>query len=150
MPEDVYIFLKNYGFTKEDLSSFETENEKIYFTNIDEIKKNIGFLLNKELSKNEIIQVIRKNPFMLTINNNRLEAINKIYITDLHFNILELKKLILSNPDVYISSPVELNKNIEFLKEHNGSLERIKAFFLKYPYLVSLSFEEFKDNVQFK
>ena len=150
MPEDIYIFLKNYGFTKEDLSSFETENEKIYFTNIDEIKKNIGFLLNKELSKNEIIQVIRKNPFMLTVKNNRLEAINKIYITDLYFKILELKKLILSNHDVYISSPVELNKNIEFLKEHNGSLERIKAFFLKYPYLVSLSFEKFKDNVQFK
>lgn len=102
MPEDIYIFLKNYGFTKEDLSSFETENEKIYFTNIDEIKKNIGFLLNKELSKNEIIQVIRKNPFMLTVKNNRLEAINKIYITDLHFKILELKKLILSNHDVYI------------------------------------------------
>ena len=143
MIEEVYDFLREYGFTKEEVNYFEDENDDMYFTNMIEVNKNIDFLINKGLNKEEIMQVFRVDPFMITVKNNRLEALDKIYIEDLRLNKDELKQLIIDNPDSYIVSVSELNKNIDYLKEHNYPIETIKKFFITNPQLISMSNEEF-------
>ena len=143
MIEEVYDFLREYGFTKEEVNYFEDENDDMYFTNMIEVNKNIDFLINKGLNKEEIMQVFRVDPFMITVKNNRLDALDKIYIEDLRLNKDELKQLIIDNPDAYIVSVSELNKNIDYLKEHNYPIEIIKKFFITNPQLISMSNEEF-------
>lgn len=143
MIEEVYDFLREYGFTKEEVNYFEDENDDMYFTNMIEVNKNIDFLINKGLNKEEIMQVFRVDPFMITVKNNRLEALDKIYIEDLKLNKDELKQLIIDNPDAYIVSVTELNKNIYYLKEHNYPIETIKKFFITNPQLISMSNKEF-------
>lgn len=143
MIEEVYDFLREYGFTKEEVNYFEDENDDMYFTNMIEVNKNIDFLINKGLNKEEIIKVFRYDPFMITVKNNRLDALDKIYIEDLRLNKDELKQLIIDNPNVYIVSVSELNKNIDYLKEHNYPIETIKKFFITNPQLISMSNEEF-------
>ena len=143
MIEEVYDFLREYGFTKEEVNYFEDENDDMYFTNMIEVNKNIDFLINKGLNKEEIMQVFRVDPFMINVKNNRLEALDKIYIENLRLNKDELKQLIIDNPDAYIVSVTELNKNIDYLKEHNYPIEIIKKFFITNPQLISMSNEEF-------
>ena len=79
MIEEVYDYLREYGFSKEEVNSFQDENEEMFFTNLEEIEKNINFLINKELSKEEILEVIKKDPYILTVKNNRLDYLEKIY-----------------------------------------------------------------------
>lgn len=149
MREEVYNFLKEYGFTKEEIYYFQEENEKMFFTNLVEVNKNINFLMNKGLNKAEIMQVFRKDPFMITVKNNRLEMLDKIYLEDLKLTNEELKNLIIKNPDTYIVSVSELNSNINYLKEHNCTIDIIRNFIINNPQLVSMSADEFKNVIKF-
>ena len=115
MREEVYEFFKEYGFNRDEIHYFQDENEKMYFTNMIEVNKNIDFLINKGLNKEEIMQVFRVDPYMITVKNNRLDALDKIYLEDLKLTKDELKQLIINNPDTYISSPIVLNKCIDYL-----------------------------------
>ena len=54
--KEVYEFLKEYGFTRDEIHYFQDENEKMFFTNLIEVNKNIDFLKNKGLNKEEIMQ----------------------------------------------------------------------------------------------
>ena len=149
MREEVYEFFKEYGFTRDEIHYFQDENEKMFFTNLIEVNKNIDFLKNKGLNKEEIMQVFRYNPFMITVKNNKLDALNQIYLEDLKLTNEELKNLIIKNPDTYIVSVSELNKNIDYLKEHNYNIETIRNFLITNPQLISMSPEEFKNIVKF-
>ena len=149
MREEVYEFFKEYGFNRDEIHYFQDENEKIFFTNLVEVNKNIDFLINKGLNKEEIMNVFRKDPYMITVKNNRLEALDKIYLEDLRFDINLLKKLIIDNPDTYIASPIELNKIINYLKEHNYNIETIKNFIINNPKVSSMNFIEFEKEIKF-
>ena len=149
MIEEVYEFFKEYGFTRDEIHYFQDENEKMFFTNLIEVNKNIDFLKNKGLNKEEIMQVFRVDPYMITVKSNRLEALDKIYLEDLKLDKEELKQLIINNPDTYIASVSELNNNINYLKEHNCNIETIKKFFITNPQLVSASPEKFKNIIKF-
>jgi len=149
MREEVYDFLREYGFSKEEVHGFQDKNEKMFFTNLVEVNKNINFLLDKGLSKEEVIKVFRADPYMITVKNNRLEALDKIYIDDLEFDKLLLKELIIKNPKTYIASPIELNKTIEYLKEHNCDIEYIKKFIMNNPQVACMNFVEVEKQINF-
>ena len=149
MREEVYNYLREYGFTKEEVYSFEKENEKMFFTNLTEVNKNIDFLINKGLNKEEVMHVFRKNPFMITVKNNRLTALDKIYIEELSFTKDELKKLIKDNSGVYTESPVELKKIIDRMEKLNCSIKTIKEIFLENPKILDMTINEFDNIVKF-
>ena len=107
MREEVYDFLREYGFTKEEVYSFEEENEIMFFTNLIEVNKNIDFLINKGLNKEEVMHVFRHNPYMITVKNNRLVELDKIYLEELLLSQEELKKLIIDNPEAFLVSVSE-------------------------------------------
>lgn len=149
MKEEVYNYLREYGFTKEEVYSFEEENEKMFFTNLVEVNKNIDFLINKGLNKEEVMHVFRKNPFMITVKNNRLNALDKIYLEELSFTKEELKKIIKDNPAVYTESPIELEKIIDRMKKLNCSIKTIKEILLENPKILDMTINEFDNIVKF-
>ena len=142
MIESVYNYLREYGFSKEEVNHFQDENEEMFFTNLKEITKNINFLIDKGLTKEEVMNVIRNDSFMLTTKNNRLDALDKIYMDELKLNKEELKQLIIHNPDTYIESPIEIQKIIDYLK-NNKSIEEIKLFIIHHPKIIDMTLEEF-------
>ena len=143
MREEVYDFLRKYGFSKEELHHFEDINDNMFFTNLKEINKNIDFLTNKGLTKEEIIYIFKKNCFMITEKDNRLEALDNIYINDLGLSNNLIKEIIINNPDTYSISPIELNKIINYLKENNFDKNKIINLIMKNPKIITLDYEEF-------
>lgn len=150
MPEEVYNYLTEYGFSNEELDNFQEENEKMFFTSIDIVKNNISFLEGIKLNKEDIINILRINPFMITVGNDRIVALNKIYYEVLGFNDNDIKNLIFNNPDLYIASPIELEKNINFLKDKKCNIDMIKKFIMDNPKVVNAYLDEFKKMVSFK
>ena len=150
MPEEVYNYLTEYGFTSADLNNFEEENDKMFFVSIDIVKNNISFLEGLGLNKENIINILRINPFMITVGNNRITALNKIYYEVLGFTSDDIKSLILKNADLYTASPIELEKNINFLKDKKCSIDMIKKFIIDNPKVINAYLDEFKKMVSFK
>ena len=150
MPEEVYNYLTEYGFSNEELDNFQEENDKMFFVSTDIVKNNISFLEGLGLNKEDIINVFRLNPFMITVGNNRITALNKIYYEVLGFNNDDIKNLILKNADLYIASPIELEKNINYLKDKKCNIDMIKKFIMDNPKVVNAYLDEFKKMVSFK
>ena len=150
MPEEEYNYLIEYGFSNEELDNFQEENEKMFFTSIDIVKNNISFLEGIKLNKEDIINILRINPFMITVGNDRIVALNKIYYEVLGFNDNDIKNLILKNADLYIASPIELEKNIIYLKDKKCNIDMIKKFIMDNPKVVNAYLDEFKKMVSFK
>ena len=150
MPEEVYNYLTEYGFSNEELDNFEEENDKMFFVSTDIVKNNISFLEGIGLNKEDIINVLRINPFMITVGNNRITALNKIYYEVLGFNNGDIKSLILKNADLYTASSIELEKNINYLKDKKCNIDMIKKFIMDNPKIVNAYLDEFKKMVSFK
>lgn len=150
MPEEVYNHLIEYGFSNEELDNFQEENEKMFFVSTDIVKNNISFLEGLGLNKEDIINTFRINPFMITVGNNRITALNKIYYEVLGFTSDDIKSLILKNADLYTASPIELEKNINYLKDKKCNIDMIKKFIMDNPKIVNAYLDEFKKMVSFK
>lgn len=150
MKDEVYSYLISYGFNSYDLNNFVEENEKMFFVSIDIVKNNISFLEGLGLNKEDIINILRINPFMITVGNNRITALNKIYYEVLGFTSDDIKSLILKNADLYTASPIELEKNINYLKDKKCNIDMIKKFIMDNPKVVNAYLDEFKKMVSFK
>lgn len=150
MPEEVYNYLKEYGFSSEELDNFQEENDKMFFTNLEEVKKNISFLEGKNLTKDQIIYLLKINPFMITVKDNRLKTLEEIYYNVLKIDDEELKQLLIDNSDTFIASPIELQKNIDYMTENKCGYEIIKKFILSNPKVINMYLDEFKEIVRFK
>jgi len=148
MIKEIYEYLSEYGFDSIEIDKIIKSNQNIYFSNVEEIKKNIKFLEEKFLEYDDILELIINNPFMLTEKNNRLEALDNIYNNILSFDYETLKLLLKNNSETYTISPVELEKIIEYLKEKNISNEIIRNLIIKNSKIITLTLEEFKDLVK--
>ena len=148
MIEKIYEYLSEYGFDSIEIDKIIKINQNIYFSNVEEINKNIKFLEEKFLEYDDILELIINNPFMLTEKNNRLEALDNIYNNILNFDYETLKLLLKKNSETYTVSPVELEKIIEYLKEKNISNEIIRNLIIKNSKIITLTLEEFKDLVK--
>lgn len=137
MIDEIYQFLVNYGFSKENLRRFEEENENMYFVSLDKVKENIDFFTNKGLNKSEIINIVNINPFILTLSSKRKIAFDDIYINKLNLSNEEIKYLLNINNSIYTCSPIELDKIINYLnKEKKCSLNNIKKILLINPNII--------------
>lgn len=150
MLESVYYYLKEFGFNDKEIDFFEDENEDMFSTNNIEIEKNINFLFDKGLEKEEVLDVIRKNPDMLTVKNNRLEAYDKIFNNELDMDNDMIKKLILSYPDTYVESPIDLQNIINYLKEKKYDKEYIRNLIIDNPRIISMDLSEFEKEIILK
>lgn len=147
MRDEIYEYLNSFGFTTENLKNFEKKNKEIFYVNLKDVKDNMDFLLTKELSKQEIINIVNNNPFMLTDEKNRREYYDNIYLNVLKLNKLELINLIKSNNDAYTSSPIELNNIINYLL-NIYDIEQIKNIVTYNPKIITMKLEEVKKSLK--
>ena len=146
MLDEVYEYLSKFGFNDEQLNKIEDENEMIFFANLNDVKNNIEFLESKNLTKEEIIDLINKNNFMITCSNKRKNAFEKIYVDELHLSNEEIKKMLLINPDIYIVSPIEIEQIIRYLLT-KYSIEQIKELVLSNPMIINKKLDDIKSNL---
>lgn len=139
MKEEVFEYLIEYGFNKEDLEEFLKINDKLFFANLDNIKNNINFFIDKELTKDEIINIIKEECFLLTISNKKKELLDNIYYNI--FNKDELKKLIITYPQSYVVNPLELEEIINYIKDLGYN---IKSSIINNKDLLSYDIEDVK------
>ena len=150
MLESVYYYLKEFGFNDKEIDFFEDENEDMFSTNNIEIEKNINFLFDKGLEKEEVLDVIRRNPDMLTVKNNRLEAYDKIFNNELDMDNDMIKKLSISCPDTYVESPIDLQNIINYLEEKKYDKEYIRNLIIDNPKIISMDLSEFEKEIILK
>lgn len=143
MIDEIYQFLVNYGFSKENLRRFEEKNENMYFVSLNKVKENIDFFTNKGLNKSEIVNIVNINPFILTLSAKRKNAFDDIYINKLNLSNEEIKYLLNINDNIYTCSPIELDKIINYLnKEKNCSIDNIKKLLLYNPKMINKNLDD--------
>ena len=143
MKDEVYEYLINYGFNKENLNTIEEENENIYFISLDKIKENIDFFSNKGLNSKEIINLINDNSFNLTLSSKRKNAFENIYVKKLKLSNEQIKYLLYINNNMFTCSPIELDKIINYLiKDKNYSLDDIRNIILTNPKIINKKLED--------
>ena len=147
MRDEVYEFLLDYGFTNEEVEYFQDDNEKMFFTDLDEVNKNISFLTSKGLGKEEVMYVFRNDSFAITVKDNRLVALDEVYYGVLSLSSEELKTLIMNNPECYTQSPIEMKKIIDHLVSKGHTINEIKEYFLKNSKVINLTLEEFINSI---
>ena len=122
MRENIFDYLKEYGFITEDIYRLQDINDKLFFVDISFVEKNINFLESKGLSNNEVIKVVNNIPYLLTIGSKKKELLDNIYNNI--FTKEELKRLIIEYPITYIVNPLELQEVINYLKENNIDIKQ--------------------------
>lgn len=127
MRENIFDYLKEYGFSKEDIYWFQKVNDKLYFVDIILVANNIKFFEDKGLSCKEIIGVIKDNPYLLTIGSKRKIMLDNLY--NKIFEKEELKSLIIKYPVSYTENPLELEE--KFVCINNNVLD-VKETIIKY------------------
>lgn len=142
MKEEIYDYLINYGFKEEDLNQIKEHNEKIYFAVLKNITDNIEFLESKGLEKSQVIEVVRKNPFMVTAGTRKKQILDEIY--KVFFNKIEIKELIIKNPDTYIINPIELREVIDYL---NIKKLNVKDIINENVNILSFDLDEIKEYI---
>ena len=132
MRENIFDYLREYGFDKKDIYSFQDENDKLYFVDITLVTTNIKFFEDKGLSCIEVINVIKDNPYLLTIGSKKKEILDNIYNNI--FDKEELKDLIIKYPDSYIENPLKLDEKINYIKSNGLDIKEniIKYYKEKY------------------
>ena len=148
MKNEIYEYLINYGFNKNNLNRFEELNENMYFVSLDKVKENINFFTNKGLNNIEIINLINSNPFNLTLSSKRKNAFDDIYIKKLNISNEEIKYLLNFNNNMYTCSPIEFDKIINYLNKYkNYSIDNIKKIILTNPNIINKKIDEIKEII---
>ena len=117
MKEEIYDYLISYGFIENDLENIKKNNDKVYFATLKNITDNIEFLEDKGLQRDDIIKIIRKNPYMITTGTRKKELLDEIYSKI--FNKDEMKNFITKHSDAYIVNPVKLKEQLKNVEKQN-------------------------------
>ena len=135
MREEIYQYLRNYGFTQDEAKALK-KNEEMYYAIMINITENIEFLENLGLTKEEVISIINTNPFLITCTKKRKDAFNKIYINSLGITKEEIKSMLFKNPYIYNLSPITVDILInDLLKTY--SKEELKQEIINNPKLLN-------------
>lgn len=141
MKDEVYEYLINYGFNKDNLNKIEQENEDMYFVSLDKVKENINFFEGKGLNNKEIISLANTNPFILTLSSKRKNAFDEIYINKLNLSNEQITYLVNNNSNIYTCSPLEFDKIINYLSR-KYSYDNIKKILLTNPNIINNKLDE--------
>ena len=148
MKNEIYEYLINYGFSKENLNGFEELNEDMYFVSLNKVKENIDFFTGKGLNNKEIISLANINPFILTLSSKRKNAFDELYINKLNLSNEQIKYLLNINSNIYTCSPLELEKIINYLnKDKNYSINNIKQIILNNPNIINKKIDEITEII---
>lgn len=141
MREEVFDFLREYGFSKEEIFGYHDNNSKIFYVNKKMVVYNFNFMESLGLSKEEIIELVRRNIFMVTVTKKKIEYMTNLYNNILNFNNNEIKEILLKFPKMYIINPLNVEKLIELYKSKDYSLKDIKNLIKINPEILGIQLD---------
>ena len=147
MRDDIFDYLVEFGFDNKTVKKFEKDNSEVFYVQLKDVQENIEFLLEKGLTKGEIIEIIIKNPFMLTDERNRRDYYDNIYLNTLGLDNQEIVDMIKKNSDIFTASPIELENIIKYLS-NSYDINRIKKMLISNPNIITMKLVQVKQEIK--
>ena len=94
--DDVYIFLKNFGFTEEELKDMYDRNSYLERVLDVDVEKRIKYFNSLGMSDEEVKIITLQQPNVLVYSLNRMNKIQKQYMED-GMDIEQYKEMLLNN-----------------------------------------------------
>lgn len=94
--DDVYIFLKNFGFTEEELKDIYDRNSYLERVLDVDVEKRIKYFNSLGMSDEEVKLITLQQPNILVYSLNRMKKIQKQYMED-GMDIDQYKEMLLNN-----------------------------------------------------
>lgn len=94
--DDVYIFLKNFGFTEEELEVIYDRNSYLERVLDVDVEKRIKYFNSLGMSDEEVKIITLQQPNVLVYSLNRMNKIQKQYMED-GMDIEQYKEMLLNN-----------------------------------------------------
>lgn len=137
MKEEVYDFLKEYGFDSNDLNELEEVNDNVYFLKKENVSILIKHFEENGFSKEEIINIINNNISLITLSLNEIEEYEDILLNYLDFNLDEYQSII-NNINIY-DIEFQVIKEIVNLLEQNGyDINKIRKLIISNPNILNI------------
>lgn len=94
--DDVYIFLKNFGFTEEELKNIYDKNSYLERVLDVDVEKRIRYFNSLGMTDEEIKLITLQQSNILVYSLNRMKKIQKEYMED-GMDIEQYKEILLDN-----------------------------------------------------
>ena len=94
--DDVYIFLKNFGFTEEELEDIYNRNSYLERVLDVDVEKRIKYFNSLGMSDEEVKFITLQQSNVLVYSLNRMKKIQKQYMED-GMDIEQYKEMLLNN-----------------------------------------------------
>lgn len=94
--DDVYIFLKNFGFKEEELKDIYDRNSYLERVLDVDVEKRIKYFNSLGMSDEEVKIITLQQPNVLVYSLNRMNKIQKQYMED-GMDIEQYKEMLLNN-----------------------------------------------------
>lgn len=138
MREEVYEFLKEYGFDSNDLNELEEVNDNVYFLKKENVSTLIKHFEEKGFSKEEIINIINNNINLITLSLNEIEEYDEILLNYLNFNIDEYQNLV-NNLCIYDIEIKMIKEIINLLEQKGYNNNKIKKLIVSNPNIFNIN-----------
>ena len=138
MREEVYDFLKEYGFDSNDLNELEEVNDNVYFLKKENVSTLIKHFEEKGFSKEEIINIINNNINLITLSLNDIEEYDDIFLNYLNFNIDEYQTLV-NNLCIYDIEIRMIKEVINLLEQKGYNNNKIKKLIVSNPNILNIN-----------
>ena len=148
MKEEVYWFLKDFGFSDKDIMKMEQKNNKCYLITVSHTEKIISFLEDKYLGFGDIYDIILGNPFILTTSMEDIEELDDIY-SNLGIDYESLIELCQKNDQMYTADPVQVQGIIDYLKSCGLDRKGIREYIYNHSDVIGMSKADFISAYEF-
>ena len=146
MDYEVCLRLKDLGMKLEDVDDIPKYDVDAYDVDIKQCDFVVDFLRKKDLSEKEICNLLKENPYMISVEKGRCLVIDDI-LNGLGFSKKDKKILINSNNYIYTASPTEIDSIIKYMKSIGYNKEEIRNKFLDDTDLITDTLEDAKIKI---
>lgn len=94
--DDVYIFLKNFGFTEDEMKDIYDRNSYLESVLDVDVEKRIKYFNSLGMTDEEVKLITLHQPNVLVYSLNRMKKIQKQYMDD-GMDIEQYKEMLLNN-----------------------------------------------------
>ncbi|KAK2497500.1 hypothetical protein MC885_000027 [Smutsia gigantea] len=139
--KQILLFLKDLGIEDNQLGTYLTKNHAIFSEDLENLKTRVAYLLSKNLSKDNIAQMVRNAPFLLSFSVEGLDNRLGFFQKEPELSVKKTTDLILPRLLTGSLEPVKEN-----MKVFNTRLFKVKERHLFLIYLGRTQYDPEKLN----
>ena len=148
--EEVYNYLIDFGFRKEDIDKIVNTyplNELIPSTLLKYIKNDCDYLLELDYTKSQIIKMAKSFPKLFSFNvENISQKLENLIL--LGYSKVQVIKMTISVPSIFSLSIENVKQKLEDIMSLGYTQEEVKIITLKLPSIFGNSIEYIKQKLE--